>query len=138
MAVLGKKADWRRKVVGSKVTKNDYRELKDLYGEKRADRFVELIYTKAKEQNYAGILETEPAVCPVISALMQGEKRAVNLRRGFYQGYMADAKAGTLAQNLNNNLRWETDYYTTPRTNNPTSRDLAVDKAANWICGDYT
>lgn len=132
-----KKVAWRKKVAKSTVTKTDYEELERLYGSPLAKEYVELIYTKAKEQKNEGILDTDPDISPVISALMKGEKAAVLQRRGFYQGYMQDAKSGVLGVQLNNHLRAVNDYYKSPRAHGLAGRELAIDQAANWICGDY-
>ncbi|MBX7104427.1 MAG: Fic family protein [Gemmataceae bacterium] len=131
------KVAWRKKIEADATTRTPFRELEQLFGAKRAKQYVELIYTKAKEQNNAGILETDPAVSPIIPLLMTKEKDAVLLRRGFYQGYMQDCQSGTLGTNLNNNLRPTAEFYTNPQNGNPTGRTLAIDQAANWICGGY-
>jgi hypothetical protein len=132
-----KKVTWRKTIAGDPKTHTKYQELEQLYGPKLTKRFVELIYTKAKEQRNAGILDTTPSVNDVIPALMKGEKDAVLRRRGFYQGYIADCSAGTLRTDLNNNLLDPTAYYLNKRALNLAGRDLAIDQAANWICGTY-
>ncbi len=132
-----KQVAWRKAVARSSVAKSDFEELERLYGSALAKEYVELIYTKAKEQKNEGILDLKPSVSPVIPALMKGEKTAVLMRRGFYQGYMQDAKSGRLGADLNSHLEPTANYYRTPKGTGLKGRDLAIDQAANWICGTY-
>lgn len=136
-----KKVEWRRKVQAHSKTKAGFDELERLYGRPRAKEFVELIYTKANEQNNKSILEIpkdlKPSSFDVISLLLKGEKDAVLQRRGFYQGYMTDTKNGNLGTQLNSHLRAIGDFYHNPRALGLTGRELAIDQATNWICGDY-
>jgi hypothetical protein len=141
---LGKynKHTWRKKITGTNFDPKTYlafSDLSNLYGLPRAKQFVELIFTKAKEQGNEDILRIEDdKAAPVIAVLMIGEKNAVLSRRAFYQEYLQGAENGDLGVQLNNNLRDLNDYYVNPRNDNPVGRELAIDKAANWICGDYT
>ena len=133
-----KKVAWRKKIQAAAKSKTQFEELERLYGSPLAKEFVELIHTKAHEQNNAGILDTTPAVSDIIPLLMTVEKNAVLKRRGFYQGYMTDAKSGNLGNQLNADFSPVTDYYKNPGTVGATGRTLAIDQAANWICGTYT
>jgi hypothetical protein len=133
-----KKVAWRKTIANNTKTKTKYQDLEQLYGSKLAKKFVELIYTKAKEQTNEGILDTQPSVSDIIPLLMEKEKEAVLRRRGFYQGYMQDCKNDSLRTDLNNNLQLDTAYYLSPKGGTLNARALAIDKAANWICGTYT
>lgn len=132
-----KKVTWRKKIQANVKTKTAFEELERLYGTSRAKEFVELIYTKAHEQNNAGILDTAPSVGDLIPLFLKSERDSVLKRRGFYQSYMADAKSGNLGVQLNTNIIAVTDYYKSKKAPGLTGRALAIDQAANWICGDY-
>ena len=132
-----KKVAWRKKVQTATKSKTEFEELERLYGSPLAKEFVELIHTKAHEQNNTGILDTTPAISDIIPLLMTVEKTSVLKRRGFYQGYMTDAKSGNLGIQLNADISPVNDYYKNPGTRGATGRELAIDQAANWICGTY-
>jgi hypothetical protein len=133
-----KKVAWRKGVANNTDTSTRYRELEQTYGEKRTKEYVELMYTKAKDQNNNLLLDGSKGSMAVVAALLKGERDAVLQRRGFYQGYMTEAKSGQLGRDVDNNLRDVNDYYKNKKANGLTGRNLAVDQAANWLCGDYT
>lgn len=132
-----KKVTWRKGVAKHATTATRYRELEQTYGEKRTKEYVELMYTKAKDQNNDILLDGSKGSMSVVDILLKGERDAVLQRRQFYQAYMADAKSGQLGRDLDNNLRDVNDYYKSKKATGLTGRNLAVDQAANWICGDY-
>lgn len=139
MSILdSKRVKWRKFVANHATTGTRYRELEQTYGSKLAKEFVELIYDKAKEQNNASLLDESQVMMGVVDALLKNERDTVLKRRQFYQGYMQDAKSGVLRTDLDLNLRGLADYYKNKQANNLAGRDLAIDQAANWICGDYT
>jgi hypothetical protein len=140
------KITWRKEITNLNFDPPTYLAFSDLsncMGLPRAKRYVELIFTKAKEQNNEDILTIEKIdgkkkANPVIAALMNRERATILLRRGFYQDYLQRAENGDLAIQLNNNLRALNNYYNNPLPGNPVGRELAIDQAANWICGEYT
>lgn len=134
-----KKVEWRRQVAKHNVTKTSYEELERLMGSKLTKEFVELIYTKAKEQTNEGILDLTPRQpLGVVQVIIQNERTSILRRRGFYQGYMQEARSGQLGRDLDNNLEPMNNIYANPLRNGLAGRDLAIDQAANWICGTYT
>lgn len=133
-----KKEAWRKIIQTNVLTQAEFLALQQLYGNSLAKKFVELIYTKATEQNNTGILPTKPAVSAIIPLLMTKERDAVLLRRGFYQNYLLDSASNQFRTDLNLNLRATIDYYKNPSGGVLAGRALAIDQAANWICGDYT
>ena len=68
---------------------------------------------------------------------MKGERENYNTRKQYVDSLIPQTKSGALGTILNNNLRLKTDYYKNPLGGVLTGRNLAIDEAANWVCGDY-
>lgn len=133
-----KKVKWRKHVATHNTTSANYLALAQTYGAKLAKEYVELMYDKAKAQNNEILLDESDGSMSVVAVLLKGERDAVLQRRQFYTSYMTDTKSAKMGTDLDNNLRDVTDYYKTKKANNLAGRELAIDQAANWICGDYT
>jgi hypothetical protein len=73
----------------------------------------------------------------MISDFIKKERENVVAKRQYVNSLVPQTSSGALGTILNANLRPEPDYYKNPKGGGLAGRDLAIDKAANWICGGY-
>lgn len=68
---------------------------------------------------------------------MKTERENYSNRKLYVDALVPQTRGGQLGTILNANLRPASDYYKNPLRNGLTGRDLAIDQAANWVCGSY-
>ena len=125
-----KKTTWRKLNQTTPPAAAEYNQLKAQVGKKAADDCINIIYTHYVKN---GTINIPP---DLVQIYLMFERQNFLLRRQFFTELIPRTSSGELGALLNANLRPESDYYKT-RTGNLVERELAIDKAANWICGGF-
>lgn len=121
---------WRKVNQTTQPAAGEYNQLKTIVGKKAADNCIDIIY---KHFVNNGKINIAP---DLVQLFLKFERENFLLRRRFFTELIPRTSSGELGRLLNANLRSENDYYKN-KTGNIAGRELAIDKAANWICGGY-
>jgi hypothetical protein len=99
-----------------------------------AELFLDLVADQAVLMNRGSLDMLPPAD---MAKFIEHELEAFRSRRQYVNTLMRQMDTGHLGTLLNNSLRPESDYYKNALVAGQSGRDLAIDQAANWICGSY-
>jgi hypothetical protein len=124
---------WRRMIQDHAVTRAAFRQLEQAMGREPAKRYLELVYDSLIGRG----LKIDTVAKDLVSDLIMKEHRNVLGKRQYVASLVAQTRSGGLRTILNANLRPSVSYYKNPSAPGLAGRQLAIDKAANWICGDY-
>jgi len=126
---------WRRRIQNDNASRLAYQQLSATIGEPQAKKFLETVYDKWVNVLKDKIDYLAPDTC---SQFMQQERENFTNCMQYVNSLFPQANDGTLGTILNANLRNDNNYYTHPTPGfEMTLRNLAIDQAANWVCGDF-
>jgi hypothetical protein len=128
-----KKVTWRRGIQEHRDSRAEFRQLAQSIGRPKAKLFLELIY----DWSVASHIQLTMLTPDMVSDFMKKERENVTFRRQYVNSLVPLCASGSLGTTLNNNLRATGDYYKNPSGVGLAGRDLAIDQAANWICGGF-
>lgn len=128
-----KKAKWRQSIEQHNNSRVEFNQLSHTIGREHAKKFVELIYEWAGNSGM-NIATLTP---DIVSDFIRKERENVTSKRQYVGSLVPQTSSGALGGILNANLRADADYYNNPLGHGLAGRDLAIDKAANWICGGF-
>lgn len=125
---------WRRGMQNDPKSSNQFNKLSQTIGHENAKLFLETVYDKwINGLNYPiGNLQPD-----LVAAFMKTERKNYLSRKQYVDSLVPQTHSGALGTLLNANLRPTADYYKNPQAGGPAGRDLAIDQAANWVCGSY-
>ncbi len=125
---------WRRGIQDHATTRASFRQLEQAMGREPAKRYLELVYDSLVGRG----LKIDTVGRDLIADLMDKEHRNVLGKRQYVNSLVPLTRSGALGNTLRTSLRATNDYYKNPRAVGLTGRELAIDQAANWVCGDFT
>jgi hypothetical protein len=125
---------WRRGIRDHADSKVEFNLLANTIGRPNAKKFLETLYDKWVVGFKYKIDDLKPIQ---VSDYMKGERENFNARKLYVDSLVPQTASGALGTILNNNLRPTGDYYKNPLRNGLAGRDLAIDQAANWVCGSF-
>lgn len=129
-----KVVSWRRGIQTNRASKGEFDQLANTLGRDNAKLYLETAYDKWVNRNKSDIKTLTPAT---VGLLMDTERQNYFGRKHYVDSLVPRTSSAELGTILNANLRPTADYYKTPLRNGLAGRDLAIDQAANWICGSY-
>lgn len=128
-----KKVTWRRGIQAHVDSRGEFGQLERLIGRENAKRFLETVYDKWTQNFKIDTLKASDT-----AMFMKTERENFTNRKQYVDSLVPQCNSGALGTVLNANLRAVGDYYKNPSGGVLAGRALAIDQAANWICGNYT
>lgn len=128
-----KKTKWRKSIQDHQDSRGEFNQLSATMGQKPAEAYLETIYDWAGDSK----MKIDTLKPDMISDFIKMERENVVSKRQYVTSLVSETKSGNLGTILNANLRPEMDYYKNRAGTGLAARKLAIDKAANWICGSY-
>ena len=125
---------FRRGIRDHKDSKAEFTQLANALGRPAAKQFLETLYDKWVVQNRSKIDDLKPDLA---AFFMKTEREAYVARKLYVDSLGPLSASGQLATILNANTRPLAEYYNNPLGGALAARDLAIDQAANWVCGTY-
>src|SRR6185312_1787898 len=124
---------WRRGIQAHVDSRGEFGQLERLIGRENAKRFLETVYDKWTQNFKIDTLKASDT-----AMFMKTERENFTNRKQYVDSLVPQCNSGALGTVLNANLRAVGDYYKNPSGGVLAGRALAIDQAANWICGNYT
>ena len=122
------KTKWCNAMRTHVVCQAHVQQLEGLISPKKVTEFLAILYSHFPV----------PPVAGVVDLFVEMERDNVIKRRNFVATLLHKAATNQLARDLNANILPVGNYYTHPTVGAaPTARELAIDQAANWVCGAY-
>ncbi|MEF7614139.1 hypothetical protein V4F39_09490 [Aquincola sp. MAHUQ-54] len=128
-----KKVTWRRGIQTHADSRAQFDQLERTLGREAAKEFLETVYDKWTQNFKIDQLKESDA-----ALFMKTERENYTARKLYVDSLVPQSANGALGTLLNANLRPTADYYKNPLRGGLAGRELAIDQAANWICGGYT
>jgi hypothetical protein len=125
---------WRRGMQTNNDSRLEFDHLGRTIGREKAKVFLETIYDKWVNGFKYDIKNLK---ADMVAQFMKSERENYVSRNQYVDSLVPRTRSGELKTILNANLRPATDYYKNPARNGLAGRDLAIDQAANWVCGSY-
>ena len=126
---------WRRTIKTHADTRGEFNQLVNTIGRPATKKFLETMYDK---HVVVGNNKIDTLGTPVIAYLLKKERENYVNRQHYVDSLVPQSASGALGAILRGNLRATADYYKSPLGGALAGRDLAIDQAANWICGSYS
>lgn len=125
--------EWRRRIRTHNDSRRQWSQLERTLGWLYAELFIDLVADQ-EVLVHGGSLDALPPAA--MAVYIQNELDRFRSRRRHVDWLMMRTVTGHLGTLLNGSIRPTADYY---RNAQPglQGRDLAIDQAANWICGSY-
>lgn len=130
-----KKVTWRRGIQAHADSRVEFDQLDRTLGRPGAKLFVETLYDKWLSNKGYRIEDLKP---DLVALFIKAERENYTNRKHYVDALVPQTASGALGTVLTGNLRDVADYYKNPLRGGLKGRDLAIDQAANWICGGYT
>lgn len=130
-----KKVAWRRSIQTHAGSRSEFDQLDRTIGRPGAKEFVETVYDKWMSNKGYKIEDLKPDLAALF---IKAERETYTNRKHYVDSLVPQTASGALGTVLNANVRDVADYYKNPLRGGMKGRDLAIDQAANWICGGYT
>lgn len=128
-----KMTNWRRGMQTHADTQAEFRQLDATLGRDHAKKFLETVYDKWTKNFKIETLQPRD-----VALFMKTERENFTARKFYVDSLVPQSASGALGTILNSNLRPVGDYYKNPQGGVLAGRALAIDQAANWVCGGYT
>jgi hypothetical protein len=129
-----KAVTWRRGMQTNVDSRGEFDQLERTIGREKAKVFLETVYDKWINGLKYDIKNLDAKLA---AAFMKTERENFASRKHYVDSLVPRTRSGDLGTVMNANLRQATDYYKNPLRNGLGGRDLAIDQAANWVCGSY-
>lgn len=129
-----KKVEWRRRMQNDPKSRGEFDQLDATLGRDHAKDFLELVYDKWLNGFKYKIDDLK---ADTVAQFMKTERENYLARKQYVDALVPQTRSGGLKTILNAHLRPTADYYKTPRLPGLAGRDLAIDQAANWVCGSF-
>ncbi len=128
------KVTWRRGIQTHADSRAEFDQLERTLGRDLAKAFLEMVYDKWVN----GLKYPVKSLDAKTAALfMKTERENYGARKLYVDSLVQQSASGALKTTLNAHIRPTPDYYKNPKGGVLTGRDLAIDQAANWVCGTY-
>lgn len=128
-----KRTKWCKSMSTHVDARGEYNQLTASIGPKGAMAFLGIVHDHYEKNKNLASMKAD-----LVSIYTLFERENVAAKRQYLGELVTKTSSGELGTLLANNLRPEVEYYKTPGVaRGATPREVAIDKAANWVCGDY-
>ena len=128
-----KRTKWCKSMSTHVDARSEYNQLTASIGPKGAMAFLGIVHDHYEKNKNLASMKAD-----LVSIYTLFERENVAAKRQYLGELVTKTSSGELGTLLANNLRPEVEYYKTPGVaRGATPREVAIDKAANWVCGDY-
>ncbi len=124
---------WRRGMQTHADSRVEFDQLDRTLGRDSAKDFLETVYDK-----WTKSFKIETLQARDVAMFMKTERENFTARKLYVDSLVPQSSNGALGTMLTNNTRPTNDYYKNPQGGALAGRALAIDQAANWVCGGYT